>query len=341
MKKTRSRFLAAGCALSLAVCGLASPAFAQAVDSPAVAEALFQQGRELFKANKFAEACDKFAESQRIDAKLGTLLNLAHCHEKVGKIATAWAEYTSAATIARREGQKERETFAREQVEALAKKLAHVVVKVAAPTPGLAITLDGKPVAGAVLDVPVPIDPGKHRVVATAPGRQTWSMEVDVPAARADIVVKIPALAPEGDKPAVVPPVPPPAQPPPDARQAPPDAPAKQPASGGRSPLVYVGFGIGGAGVLVGAVTGILTLAKSGDIRDACKSGTCPASQRDALDSATALANVSNVAFGIGIAGIGLGVVGLLISRQPPKAARAATLTPFIGPTAIGLRGAF
>src|SRR5215510_5077923 len=63
---------------------------------PATAEALFTEGRKAFDAGRFAEACQKFAESQRLDPGAGTLINLAACREKTGEIALAWAAWKEA-----------------------------------------------------------------------------------------------------------------------------------------------------------------------------------------------------------------------------------------------------
>jgi uncharacterized protein HemY len=72
---------------------LAGRAQAQSADSSALAEQLFNQARDLVKANKWAEACPKFEASLRYDPVLGTRLNLANCYEHVGKLASAWGLY--------------------------------------------------------------------------------------------------------------------------------------------------------------------------------------------------------------------------------------------------------
>ncbi|MEP7122703.1 MAG: tetratricopeptide repeat protein [Byssovorax sp.] len=307
--------------------------------NPAVAEALFQQARDLFKQESYAEACPKFAESQRLEPKLGTLLNLAVCHEKLGKIATAWAEYTSAATIAGREGSKDREAFSRERVADLEKKLSRITLQSSSPPAGLRVVLDDQPMDLTALNTPLPIDPGKHWIAASAPGRVDWSTTLDVPSEQASLPVQIPTLvaAPVAALPAPAVPTP--------APLVPPATPAVEVAPPARSDnrfVAYVGFGVGAAGVLVGAITGGITLARASTIRAACHDNFCGVGQTEALGGATTMANVSNVSFLLGGLGVGVGVVALILtpSREPARRP-VATVTPIVGPGAVGLRGSF
>ncbi|HEV7557771.1 MAG TPA: hypothetical protein VGO00_20035, partial [Kofleriaceae bacterium] len=68
---------------------VSTPAYAQRAEG----EAEFQRGKTLMAAGKVAEACAAFEASMRIDPAKGTLYNLALCHEKLGKIASAWSEF--------------------------------------------------------------------------------------------------------------------------------------------------------------------------------------------------------------------------------------------------------
>ena len=115
------------------------------------------------------------------------------------------------------------------------------------------------------------------------------------------------------------------------------------------SPLVYAGFGTAAAGILVGSVTGFLTLSKTSTLRDACRDGRCPPSSQSDIDSASATGAVSTVAFVIGGVGLAAGVVGILVrgsSTETPRAsgsahARQAPSGIRVVPTVNGVVGSF
>ena len=72
------------------------PALAAAQDAsnPKVAaDALFGEGKRLLAEGDVDHACAKFEASLQLLDQLCVLLNLADCHERQGRTATAWAEF--------------------------------------------------------------------------------------------------------------------------------------------------------------------------------------------------------------------------------------------------------
>src|SRR3989442_15930933 len=74
----------------LALLWCAAPA--RAGDAP-TAEALFRAGRAASKRGDTKVACERFSESYRLDAAVGTLLNLAACEEALHRLVDAWKSY--------------------------------------------------------------------------------------------------------------------------------------------------------------------------------------------------------------------------------------------------------
>src|SRR5262245_34837516 len=163
------RWMRVSCAILVS---LAAMAHAQ---NPS-ADAAFKRGHALMKAGKYREACEALEESQRLDPQLATLFELGGCHEKIGKIATAWNDFREIAT---RDTDKRRRKKATEMVARLAPRVSKLLVQVDHDLPGLAVTLSGRDITEQV-GVDIPIDPGSYAVTATATGFKDASREVKV-----------------------------------------------------------------------------------------------------------------------------------------------------------------
>jgi hypothetical protein len=214
-----------------AAVALAAPPLARAQD--AQADALLKDGKKLMGAGKLAEACPKLEESHKLSPKSSTLLEVATCHEKQGKIATAWTEYIDAEGEARKEGRSKVEADAKQRSRKLDAKLPRVTVTVPKDTvvEGLEIKIDGALLDKGDWGKSRPLDPGDHKLTAWAPGRKAWEQAVSIKISEKKTVT-IPALAADASS-TSAPPTPPPAAPvataPPTTTAAPPPPPPETP----------------------------------------------------------------------------------------------------------------
>jgi hypothetical protein len=243
--------------------GFPNRAFGDATgEQKAAAEALFEEGRALVEHGSYQEACPKFAESQRLEPGIGTMLWLADCLENDGQTASAWAAFKEAASSAevRRDP---REQVARARSEAIRPKLSHLAITVPATSvvEDLEVLRDGVLLGHAAWSVPVPVDPGPHTVIARAPGHRTWTVSLVVHADASNLEITVPALEPV----AVSPPL--------DIAAEPA---ASRPASG-REPIPWQAVGLITAGVgLVGIGVGtVFSLNAKARYDDSNQSGHC------------------------------------------------------------------
>jgi hypothetical protein len=211
----RARWLALATLLGTALLlGTAPTAHAQS----SAADALFREGRALIKAGKLAEGCAKLEASEKLDSSVGTLLNLGDCREKLGELASAWGAFHEAEELAKRTGNdQKRAQEAKRRALRLEPDLASITVQIAPKTKhdGLVIKRDGEVVERELWGTAVVVDPGRHTVVAEAPGFQPWTSEVSVGKGSKRWVV-VPSLDPI-EPPTPVEPPKPAAEPPPVA----------------------------------------------------------------------------------------------------------------------------
>jgi hypothetical protein len=271
-----SKLILAG-AVGLATLG-ASEAHAQD-DKVARAAVLAREAEDLLAKGNVPEACNKLEESQALDPRGGTLLDLALCREKEGRIGTAYNLFVEAEKVANEEKRNDRVTTARVRKNALFLKLPRVTITVPAEVvvEGLEIRLGHAGDLRSMKLVPqsewgkaLIADPGDLVVMASAPKKATWQGPIKVANAERKSVT-VPPLA-EGDGPAPLPPIvenpPPNTNPDPNQGQVgvtPPSGPAQAPVP--TTPAKHeAGRVVVDVGAIVGAHLSLLSSAPLADI---------------------------------------------------------------------------
>jgi hypothetical protein len=290
-----------------------APAFAQTAPP---AETLFEEGKALLQQGRYAEACAKLKASHDIDREaVGTLLNLALCHEAMHKHATAWVEFreVAARSANRRE---DRVAVAREHEARLLPMLSYItiVVEPGARAAGLTVELDGSPIDDAAWGTALPMDPGTHVVRSSAPGLRTKTQQVVLADDKAERrTVSIAVLDPA----------------------TPGEAPPPRTASSGHRTLGFVLGAAGIASAATGVVFGIVAVNKNSRAKSLCPSDRCPdrntvTDAEGELRAAKTDAVVSNLTVGVGALALVAGAYLVLTSRtaaRPP--ANALRVVPF------------
>ena len=329
------------CALVVgALAILPAVAVAQPSQNAMVAEGLFEDGQKLMTAGKIAEACEKFAASQKLDPAVGTQLNLAACHEKLGKTATAWLEFSEAYSQSTKQGDKQRMAFAKSHMDALDKVLYRIVIEVLKPHKNLTVKLDGSELAREALGTGIPLDPGAHEVMVLQPGKKSWKRTLTGGSGGTDRI-EVPELEDqeygfpkvEGQDQQQ------------QQDQQPREQPKEEPKKTGTSPLLYAGIGVTGAGVgaaVVGVIFGFQAMDQASQRDKLCKGGT-PCRDQRAFDldyDARVNQTMSIVFLAAGGVAVAAGVTMLVMGLGQKKAAATTGLvvSPVVGP---GLAGAF
>jgi hypothetical protein len=159
----------------------------------AVAEALVEQGRKLLDEGKVEAACQKFTEAVSASESwaTGALAQLAECHEKAGRLGSAWGTWVKAEIAATRAGQRERSDYAKARAAELdgrVPKLTIVVPDALKELAGVELARDGVAISKEQWGLPIRVDPGRHTVRVRATRRLSWEATLDVRAGEVQLV---------------------------------------------------------------------------------------------------------------------------------------------------------
>ncbi len=351
MRSYRNRFRSLSLAVSLTLGAMvASPhvAFADEPSEQDIAQArdLGGQGQAAFEAGNFAEAEKLFKAATRLYSAAPTLtLGLARSQAKLGKFLSAQEAYNK---IIREWGNvsspppafKDALEAARAEIGAVSGRAGSATIVVeGAPKPQ--VTIDGDTIPPAALGLKRPVDPGHHVVRAQAEGYKPAETTINV-AEGQSVEAKLTLQKEESAAPA-----------PGDTTTAPGSDTGVTAEPGGKSnkTLAFVAFGVGGAGLVVGAITGLMAMGKHSDLEKACGGETCPATEQDNVDSYKTMGTISTVGFIV--AGVGAAAGAILWLTAPKETTTAngsgryatartkPSIVPYLGPLGGGVTGRF
>ncbi|CAN5791000.1 hypothetical protein BH09MYX1_BH09MYX1_47030 [soil metagenome] len=334
-------------------------ALAQSDEDKSLARSMGQEGQAALDKKDFRTAEDRFKRAIRVfdDAKAPVpptlLLGFARGAAGNGHIIAAQEAYNRLIRTGNPPGAPA--VFvaavddAKKEIDLVSARVGKVRITVSG-CDSPKVTLDDAPMSSAALGISRPVDPGTHLVKATAdgckPGEATFTVaEGKETEASVTLTKDVAVVTPPGTPPTNTPPPsnPPPSNPPPVVPPPPSNG-----GSGG-SALKTAGFvslGVGGAGLILGAITGGIALGKAGTLKDACTTKNangafvCASDQTDAISSYKTMATVSTVGFIIGGIGIAAGVVMILVAPKN-KEGQVAFIRPYLGVGEIGAFGAF
>lgn len=356
---TTVRCLRVALALSL----LLSPGMvaAQTSDQARIAARdLGYEGLEAYDAGNIEEAVEKLSRAYELLPVPTLALWLGRAHEKQGRLVEASERYLEATRFKLEadspDAQRAAQTNAAKEREALMPRIPKLVVQVVgAPARDVSVLVGGRPLDNAVIGVPVPFNPGELSVVGQYRGeriRQAVTLRegeqgkavlrFDASGASGANVALDSGLPQTAPAPAAKPVAAPPTTPGRTNQAAvfPPPEQTQDGAQPGDSTLAYVALGLGGAGLVTGAATGLIALSKRGTLENNCQNG-CPPEYHDENNSYDTMRNVSTAGFIVGVVGVGVGLGLLLTDSSEAEVGTVRRLEAWLGLEGVAVRGQF
>jgi len=312
------------------------------------ARAQLRQGYALKQQGKCKEAIPFLQESARLDRQPKTLLNLGDCELALGQLGAAQNHFVEARDLARQQGNDALKTIGEKRLQEVEKKMPKLSITLAKDAPtDTVVTRDGVEVGTVSLHTALPIDMGRHVVVARGGG-----LERQYEVTLAEGETKNLEITPVGGK-ALPKPVAAAAEktsaPSPASRKDAPrtgaafniEGPSQDRAESGSNTQRTLGFVTLGAGVVglgVGGYFGARVLTKNKELSTMCTDANrCnedgltqyEATKSDAVNSRT----YAYVGLGVGGAAAVTGVILLLTA---PKTNTAWRVGPTIGQGNVG-----
>ena len=334
--------------------GVACPAVAWAdgATDPGRAKELFERGRDLCAQGNCAEALPLFEKAYALyPPGLGSLRNVAVCHETLGQFASArsaWLELRRAVTASTDPKYAGWTEDADHELSQLASHLATLTVDVAVADSaggpsrgpreddGIRVTVDGQPLARDRLGTVIEHDSGS--AVVRASGASIVAPDVQavmLGAGESQHVILHVTLWP-------APPPPPPGA---ESLTAPAESTPSAPSSS-TSPLrtgAWIALGVGVASLAGAAVSLVVRQSALGALESSCPGyagAPCPASSQGPVTADVNRGRFASTAFSVlGVVGVASSIAGITLFAISHSPSSSSAL--ILAPTGVGAAGTF
>jgi hypothetical protein len=303
------------------------------------ARQLFADAEKDEDGGRWADALVKLRRVSQVKLTAGIHYHVALCEEHLGHLAAALDEYTAAEGQARAENAEDVLHLVGKRLADLGPRVPRLTIRLVPGVPDATVTLDGAKLSPAVFGTALPLDPGEHRIEATAPDRPPTIRSVtmherDVTAVDLQVAKPTPppSPAPVAPSPAAnATPAPPPSPPP--ETPAPPTGPSRTGAI----------LATAGAVVLVGTGVAAFLAAGSAHTRAVSQCAELVSTSPDACDSEKNGVRAWDFTAGgawLGAAAAGA-LAGFLWSRPSSPSSSAASAQLVVLPGSVVLGGRF
>ncbi|MGE5784214.1 MAG: hypothetical protein ACM3ZE_06470 [Myxococcales bacterium] len=303
---------------------------AAAVAAPTAADRetardLMDQGDDQMDQRQYAEALRLYRAADDLMHVPTTAIEVAHAQAALGLLVEARTAALAVLRFPQLADEPEAFAEARASAQKLADELdARIPILIlellgASDLRKAVVRVDGTDIPPSALGLPRRLNPGSHTITVMVPGHDLITRKITLAekaSAKLGIDLDVEVRSPAGDSRRV------------DMRHTNHvKSPDQQGAPGSvRLPIAtYVGFGLGGLGLGVGALAGYVSWSQTADIRrEYCQQRPCTPEGDEAIHQANVWANVSNVALGVGVVGIVIGAMSWLTAPPRTKPARAS-----------------
>jgi hypothetical protein len=266
-------------------------------DAKAEAKALADAAYDKMQQGRFDEALELFRKADEAYHSPLFVVFMGDAEAKLGRLTVARDLYKRAAEETlppdAPDSFAKAQADARDRLAKIEKRIPRLDITIAGGDASTSVAVDGHTLSPDELGGPFPVDPGRHEVVATGGTGTSVAETVEVAEGDVrDVVLELGAT---------------PVEPPDDG------------GGGGTGWIpVAVGYGVGGAGLIMGIAAGAVFLDELGGLRERCEAlsgdeNRCAPEEAGEGDDIEVLGNVSTAGFVIAGVGAAVGTVFLVL----------------------------